>query len=74
MHDQKFSLGHPNHEYKTLFLIIFSSFNFKDMGSSKYIPFGIVEKATSRDVAISSTVIAADSEDSTSDYEVLDID
>jgi hypothetical protein len=39
----------------------------------KFIPFGIVEKSASRNVAISSTVIAADSEDSASDYEVLDI-
>jgi len=42
--------------------------------NGKYVPFGIVEESASRNVAISSTIIAADSDDSASDYEVLDID
>jgi len=43
------------------------------ISESSHVPFGIVEVAPSRDVNISSTIIAADSDDSASDYEVLDI-
>ena len=46
----------------------------QNISKSLHVPFGIVEVAPSRDVNISSTIIAADSEDSASDYEVLDIE
>ena len=54
---------------------MFHYFNhlIQTISESSHVPFGIVEVAPSRDVNISSTIIAADSDDSASDYEVLDI-
>lgn len=37
------------------------------------LPFGVVDKISQRKVAVSSVTVTADSDDSTSDYEVLDI-
>jgi len=37
------------------------------------LPFGVVDKVSQRKVAVSSVTVTADSDDSTSDYEVLDI-